>query len=472
MLAWLFRSHRRKRLLAEPLPAQWLEILERNVGHYRLLPPPLQKRLADATRIVVSERTWVGCKGLTITDEHKVTIAAQASLLLLGVEDYYFEKLPAILVYPGNYVRPQRLGDHGFLEAEAILEGESWARGSIVLSWPTALAGGRDPTDGDNLVLHEFAHHLDCLDGEPSGHPPQPSSAAAEKWDRVIDLEFGRLQRALAAGEATLLDPYAAESKAEFFSVATEVFYEQPIEMRSEHSALYELLRGYFRVDPAGWFSATAVPQAPAEMMARPQPSQSADRDADESEAQDHKRQDDRPSLARAEDYFNRGWDAILDGRYEEAEADFSEVLRHNPKDVEALVHLAECRLQLGRVRQALKDAKRAAHLDPNDGEAIRIRGICRVALGQWALGLSDLDAAVKRGADNGELRYHRGLALAELGRWQEAIDEFTAAIAADRYDAEAYMMRGDCYDEIGDLAAAKRDWQVALELDPSLADE
>ena len=253
VFSWLFSGRRRRKLLAEPIPDDWRQIVQHNVGIFALLPQKQQQRLLSASRVIAAERHWVGCRGLKMTDEIKATVAAQAAILLLGVEGYYFDKLPAILVYPGAFMRPHS-PDALTVDEEASAYGESWQGGNIVLSWKSALAGGRDPHDGQNVVLHEFAHHLDSLDGEAGGHPPQPSRAAAEKWNRVINAEYDRLLGELEHGQKTLLDPYAGENEAEFFAVATETFFERPVEMLAEHPALYEILREFYHVDPADWF--------------------------------------------------------------------------------------------------------------------------------------------------------------------------------------------------------------------------
>jgi Mlc titration factor MtfA (ptsG expression regulator) len=163
------KSRRRKKLLSEPLSRALLEIIARNVAVYSLLSPSEQQKLIAAARIIAAERPFVACGGQVMSDEVKLTIAAQASLLLLGEEGYYFEKVPSILVYPMAYSRRHSLGTGGPVDEDAGMLGESWQRGSIVLSWPAVLSGGRDATDGQNLVLHEFAHHLDSLDGEMGG---------------------------------------------------------------------------------------------------------------------------------------------------------------------------------------------------------------------------------------------------------------------------------------------------------------
>ena len=107
MFDWLKRR-RRSRLLATPFPHEWVEILRRNVRHYARLNEAEQSKLRDDLRILIAEKNWEGCRGLTIDDEMKVTIAAQASLLLLGFRDKYFDLVQSILVYPDAFVAPER----------------------------------------------------------------------------------------------------------------------------------------------------------------------------------------------------------------------------------------------------------------------------------------------------------------------------------------------------------------------------
>ena len=254
MFGFLFQNRRRQKLLAAPVPEAWLPIIERNVAVHALLPPAEQQRLIQAVKVIVAERPFVGCGGLAIDEDVRVTIAAQAALLLLGEEGYYFDRVPSVLVYPQAYVRRHSHGGEHLVEAEMELLGESWERGSIVLSWPAVLHGGRDPRDGENLVLHEFAHHLDGLDGETGGTPPLPTAAAEHRWRTVVDREYARLCDAAADGRDTLLDPYGATNQAEFFAVATECFFEQPRELHQRHAELFGCLQDFYKIDPRGWF--------------------------------------------------------------------------------------------------------------------------------------------------------------------------------------------------------------------------
>jgi Mlc titration factor MtfA (ptsG expression regulator) len=233
-----------------------LAIVQRNVRQYALLPRALQGTLRDCTRIVAAEREWVGCRGLEVTDEMRVTVAAQASLLLLGNPGYYFERVPSVLLYPTAYRRQQSRGESGIVDEEVGILGESWHRGSIVLAWPVVLEDCLAEPDGSNLVLHEFAHHLDGLDGATEGIPPLPTQAAHDDWERVIGVEYEALLDDLGAGRRTLLDPYAGESKPEFFAVASECFFELPEELRARHAELYRVLANFYCLDPAEWGAA------------------------------------------------------------------------------------------------------------------------------------------------------------------------------------------------------------------------
>ncbi len=262
MFRWL-RKRRRRALLAEPLREQWLAILQANIGHYALLSANEQAGLRDRLRIVVAEKNWEGCGGLVVSDEMRVTVAAQASLLLLGVPlDYCFDGVKSILLYPNEYAHPLAWQvDETGASIDIAYQGEAWHRGPVVLSWPHVLEGARDPADGSNLVLHEFAHHLDGLDGEPDGVPPLASRAQYRRWYQVTEEEYLRLKRASRYDRATLLDTYGASSRAEFFAVSTECFFERPLAMQERHPQLYDILRQFYHQDPAVWFRSAAVTQ-------------------------------------------------------------------------------------------------------------------------------------------------------------------------------------------------------------------
>jgi hypothetical protein len=258
LLAWL-RSRRRRKLLATPFPSPWLRYLERNVEHYPHLSPQEQQRLRDNVRVFVAEKNWEGCAGLTVNDEMKVTIAGQACLMALGLEGEPFANVQSILVYPASYAVPQERWYEGWsIAGEMGRSGEAWYRGPVILSWADVRRDSRHPGYGRNLVWHEFAHQIDMLDRSTNGTPPLANRQTRQRWHDVMTTEFEKLRHDAAEGRETLLDSYGAESEAEFFAVTTECFFDCPAELREDHPAMYELLREYYRQDPAARFDAQA----------------------------------------------------------------------------------------------------------------------------------------------------------------------------------------------------------------------
>jgi Mlc titration factor MtfA (ptsG expression regulator) len=202
----------------------------------------------------VREKHFEGCGGLRLHDVHRVTIAAHAALLTLGRNSDGFPRLTTILVYPHDYVvdEPRELADG------IVVEGPEWHAGHtqsdlrvIVVSWRDALDGIRDPADGENVLLHELAHQLDFESGDDDGVPRHDDAASARHFREVCHREYERHCQAVENDEETLLDPYGAENHAEFFAVATEAFFELPEDLRELHPELYEVLRDYYRQDPA-----------------------------------------------------------------------------------------------------------------------------------------------------------------------------------------------------------------------------
>ncbi len=257
-----FKRRRRNRILATPFPAAWLEIIERNVRFYACLPEPDRQELQGLVQIFLAEKTFEGCGGLDLTDEMKVTIAAQACLLLLHRQTDIYPRLVTILVYPSAYLAKgvKSIAGPIVLEGESARLGESWTSGVVVLSWNDVRAGASDIHDGQNLVLHEFAHQLDREDGAINGTPLLEQKSQYLAWARVLSAEYERLQRDSRAGRSTVLDDYGATDPAEFFAVATECFFEKPRVLKKRHPALYEELKIFYRQDPAQLLPLTSSP--------------------------------------------------------------------------------------------------------------------------------------------------------------------------------------------------------------------
>jgi Mlc titration factor MtfA (ptsG expression regulator) len=254
IFGWLKRR-RRRRLLAGPFPAGWLPYLE-GLPLYSTLTRDERAYLQRIVRVLVAEKSWEGCGGLVVTEEMQVVIAAQAALLVLGLEVTDYPRVHSILVYPSTFVVSGRIaaagpGVHAVSDESQAMLGEAWTRGPVVLAWDAARRGGVIGDDGRNLVLHEFAHKLDMRDDVPDGTPILRDGKQYESWNRVMTAEYERLVARTESGRPTLLDKYGASEPAEFFAVATECFFEKANKLRKKRPELYELLRTYFGQDPA-----------------------------------------------------------------------------------------------------------------------------------------------------------------------------------------------------------------------------
>jgi len=241
-----------RRLPTGPIPDSWYGIVDHDVPLARWLSAEERERLLRLVQVFLAEKHFEGCGGLTVTEEMKVRIAAEACLLLLNLEGPCYPTLRTVLVYPYGFV-PKIAGAPGTGEiarSPVPLIGESWGDGVVVISWDDAVRGARNPADGDNVVLHEFAHQLDAEDGTADGAPIL-APGALRTWGGVLSEEYERLRREAADDRRSALDEYGATNKAEFFAVATETFFEKPVQLEREHPELYSQLQQFYRQDPA-----------------------------------------------------------------------------------------------------------------------------------------------------------------------------------------------------------------------------
>lgn len=255
-----FRARlRRAKLAKQPFAHQWRSIIKHNVPYFQILPVDLQLQLKKHMKVFLAEKQFIGCQNLQITDEIRITIAAQACLLLLNRHTDYYPKLRQILVYPAAFIvekeQQNELGLH--FQHKAVLLGESWEEGQVILSWQDTLAGAADPYDGSNVVIHEFAHQLDQEDGSANGAPLLEARTDYSHWSKILGQEYLQLVQCAEQGLPSLFSYYGATNPAEFFAVISEVFFEQPIEFKTHHPALYQQLSLYYCLDPALWFSET-----------------------------------------------------------------------------------------------------------------------------------------------------------------------------------------------------------------------
>ena len=248
------RTARRSRATSQPFPAAWDEIVARNFPMDARLPESDRVELRRRMQIFLAEKRFEGVGGLEMSDEIRVTVAAQACLLLLHLADDDYPALSTILVYPTAYrAHATEHGEFGMVtEIEQVRAGEAYNAETIVLSWDDVL-GGTGDGDGHNVVFHEFAHQLDMEDRDANGAPVLAHHGMYAAWARVLGQEYEQLQEAVERHERTLMDAYGTQSPAEFFAVATETFFEKPMKLRDEHSELYAQLREFYRQDPAAW---------------------------------------------------------------------------------------------------------------------------------------------------------------------------------------------------------------------------
>jgi len=250
----LWVRHRRERIARQPFPSAWRRLLRRHVPLVARLPARQQLRLKGLMQVFLAEKPILGCRGLRVTDEMRVTIAALACLPLLGAARGIYPELRQVLLYPGAFVVDRPVTEGGVQsDQRRVLAGESWSQGQVLLAWDEVKRGAATPGDGHNVVIHEFAHQLDQAGGPANGAPALPTAEAYRRWSTVMQNEFDALRWRLAQGEAGLIDAYAATDPAEFFAVISELFFERPGELAAGHPALYTELRSYYRLDPAGW---------------------------------------------------------------------------------------------------------------------------------------------------------------------------------------------------------------------------
>lgn len=256
-MGWL-GARRRRAIRSKPFPKAWDAIMARMVPVDSNLDQAMRLRLRQLTMVFIGEKYFEGVAGMAITDEVRVTIAANACVLMLGIDpDEPYPQLRTIIVYPTAYVATgTTVGPGGVVtESRDVRAGESWHQalglgGPVVLAWDEVVRSVTRAHDGHHVVYHEFAHQLDGLSTGMDGAPPLGDRAHYAAWARVLSREFSDLRSELRRGHHTDIDAYAATNPAEFFAVTTEVYFEQPQVLRAHHRALYDQLHSFYRWAP------------------------------------------------------------------------------------------------------------------------------------------------------------------------------------------------------------------------------
>lgn len=207
-----------------------------------------QDKLRDLAETFLASKEFTTAGGLQLTDEICVSIAAQGCLPILNLGLGAYRDWIGIIVYPDEFVVHRNLEDENGVvhEYDDVLAGEAWEGGPLIVSWHDVKMAG----DGYNVVIHEFAHKLDMLNGDADGMPKLHSGIAESEWQKVFLAAYDDFCRRVDSGEDTIIDPYASETPGEFFAVLSEGFFELPDVVADEYPDLYDLLKRYYRQDP------------------------------------------------------------------------------------------------------------------------------------------------------------------------------------------------------------------------------
>ena len=209
---------------------------------------PQSEKLTRLALLFLAEKQFTGAHGIEVTDEMRVAIAAQACLPILELGLDWYAGWTGIVVYPGDFrVRRAEVDEAGVVhEWEDDLAGEAMPGGPVVISWDAAAHDLHI-----NVVIHEFAHKLDMVDGTADGMPPLHPDMDRRAWVRAFEEAYEGFCDAVDRSQQTWLDPYAAEHPSEFFAVISEAFFESPRETRRRYPEVYDQLRQFYRQDPA-----------------------------------------------------------------------------------------------------------------------------------------------------------------------------------------------------------------------------
>ncbi len=250
----LLIKQKRNQIKKRPFPPLWNSIIENNLPIYPHLSPTQRRKLQGHIQVFLTEKQFIGCNGLQVTEEMKVIIAGVACLLLLNEREKYFPKLRSILIYPTAYFAKETTVNGNIVEEKQVIRlGESWDRDQLILSWEQVKQDTDNWNDGINVILHEFAHQLDQEDGKAEGVPVLKNQSDYSDWSKIMTQEYKKLCHDVEQRRKTVINSYGAIHPAEFFAVATETFFEKPQQLQKNHSELYQLLQNYYQLYPVKW---------------------------------------------------------------------------------------------------------------------------------------------------------------------------------------------------------------------------
>lgn len=247
LLDWLRKRRPAPLVIAE---ADW-QAAEYALPFLDRLTPDERQRLRALAAEFIATKEWHGARGMTLGAPIQISIALQACLPILNLGLSWYRGWVGIVVYPGDFVIPRQVADPDGLvhEYDDPVLGEAWEGGPVLLSW----FAGHDGLDNNNeasIVIHEFAHKLDMSNGAVDGMPALHADMRRADWIAAFSTAYGDFCRRVDGGEETALDPYGAEHPAEFFAVASEVFFEAPDLLLAEYPAVFRQLIQFYRQDP------------------------------------------------------------------------------------------------------------------------------------------------------------------------------------------------------------------------------
>ena len=247
------RSIKRYFSTRRPLRDQYKSLLQTSIPFYRYLDTSQKRKLEKRMSVLLDEKIFEGCGGLSVTDEMKGAITAYAGLLIMEQTSDYYSDLRAILIYPDDYVAPVYQMHAGGVVSEGSerRQGESWDSGSIVLSWNDIRDSTLNRDNPHNLIIHEFAHQLDDQYGLSGGISFEGKPIQTDEWTHTLAKIYRDLMDAERFGRSDHpLDLYGATNPAECFAVVMEAFIESPRSLQNRYSGAYRLLADFFGFDP------------------------------------------------------------------------------------------------------------------------------------------------------------------------------------------------------------------------------
>ncbi len=248
----VFRNWRRRRVLAAGAldSDAWAAAMAR-YPFTRRLSESDRARLRELVILFLDQKTVSGAGGFEVRDEVRIAIAVQACMLVLNLDLDCYRGWVEIIVYPDEFVVEYDYEDEAGVvhHVREPMTGESWRQGPVILSWADTEAAGNG--SGYNVVMHEFAHKLDMLNGDADGLPVLSAEMDRESWTRTFQAAFEDFRARVERREETAIDPYAAESPSEFFAVLSEAFFEIPDRVAADYPGVYRQLAAFYRQDPA-----------------------------------------------------------------------------------------------------------------------------------------------------------------------------------------------------------------------------